>query len=89
MPTVSLDHCHIDTHYNSTSLLFVTNPLCHKKYVCLFFADMWLVYYNVCTSLHCVQIIFILTRLGPLVSVTSVTAPLDLRGTYSMSKLFL
>lgn len=31
MSTLSQDHCQIDTHYNSTSLSFVTNPMCHRK----------------------------------------------------------
>lgn len=42
-----------------------------------------------CVCLPLFQIIFILTRRGPLVSATSDAAPLDLRGTYSISKLFL
>lgn len=43
----------------------------------------------VCVSLRSFQIIFMLTLRGPLVSVASAEAPLDLRGTYSISKLLL
>lgn len=38
MSTLSLDHRHIDTHYNKTSLSFFTNPLCRERKILVFFS---------------------------------------------------
>lgn len=91
MSTLSLDHLHIDTHYISTSLSFLSQIHCviEKHFFQLICVHCVVDVAIVCLSLHCFQIIFILTRRGPLVSVTSAAAPLDLRGTYSISKLLL